>query len=356
LDRNAVVLVTGATGFTGSHLVNALVSGGQRVRVLARSGERALSILPRSVEIVQGNVTDPVAVERAMAGVDTVYHLAAAFREAKYPTAHYYRVNVEGTRLLLEAALAQRVRRFVHCSTVGVVSHVEHPPGDETMPHRPGDDYQASKSEAEKLALEFHARHGLPVTVARPTPIYGPGDTRLLKMFRLVAQERFVILGSGQVCFHMVHVDDLVAGLRLLAEHPRAVGEVFILGGEERPRLRTVLDLIAQAVGARPPWLHLPVWPFMLAALVCEKVCVALGIEPPLHRRRVKFFVNNRAFSIEKAVTVLGYRPRVDLRRGIRQTADWYAAHGLLGRRRAPGERRVGEDRRRSPRLTPVGH
>lgn len=353
LDPRALVLVTGGTGFTGSHLVDSLVAAGQRVRVLARSLRQAREILPASVEVVEGDVTDPEAVAHAVAGADTVYHLAAAFREAKHPDAHFYRVNVDGTRLLLEAAEAQGVRRFVHCSTVGVVSHVEHPPADETTPHSPGDAYQASKSEAEKLVLDFHARTGLPVTIARPAPIYGPGDNRLLKMFRLVAQGRFVILGPGTTSFHMVHVSDLVAGLRLMADHPRAVGEVFILGGEESPRLRTVLDLIAKSVGARPPWLHLPLWPFKLVAWLCETICVPLGIEPPLHRRRVKFFVNSRAFSIEKAKALLGYRPRVDLARGIRETANWYAAHGLLGRRRAP-DRRYGEDRRRTPRLTPV--
>lgn len=354
MDSRSLVLVTGGTGFTGSHLVNSLVDTGQRVRVLARSARRAHDILPASVEVVEGDVTDPSAVERAVAGVDTVYHLAAAFREAKHPDAYYHEVNVEGTRLLLEAAAAQGVRRFVHCSTVGVLSHVEHPPADETTPHNPGDVYQATKSEAEKLVLDFHARTGLPVTIARPAPIYGPGDMRLLKMFRLVSQERFVILGSGQACFHMVHVRDLVAGLRLMAEHPRAVGEVFILGGEESPQLRTVLDLIADSVGAKRPWLHLPVWPFLLGAWICEKLCVPFGIEPPLHRRRVKFFVNNRSFSIEKAKDVLGYRPSVELSRGIRETANWYAARGLLGRRRAPADRRFGEDRRRMPRLTPV--
>jgi nucleoside-diphosphate-sugar epimerase len=349
-----LALVTGGTGFTGSHLIQALVRDGQPVRAIARSAPKARQMLPASVEVVEGDITDPGTVERAMAGVQTVYHLAAAFREAKHMPGYYRRVNVDGTRLLLEAALERGVQRFVHCSTGGVRSHIEHPPGDETLPHKPGDAYQRSKSEGEKLALAFHRRYGLPVTVARPTPIYGPGDTRLLKMFRLVAQRRFVILGRGDIYFHMVHVNDLVTGLRLLGEHPRAVGEVFILGGEECLRLRSVLDLIAGAVGAPPPWLRLPLWPFELAAILCEAVCVPLGLEPPLHRRRVHFFRNSRAFTIDKAKRLLGYRPRVELRRGIQETADWYAAHGMLPKPRVARDRRRTE-RRRAPRLTPVG-
>ncbi len=325
-----LTLVTGGTGFTGSHLVTALIRDGQRVRVIARSALRARQILPGGAEVIEGDVTDPETVGRAMAGVNRVYHLAAAFREAKHAPAYYHRVNVEGTRRLLEAAAEWRVSRFVHCSTVGVLNHIEHPPADETSPHRPGDAYQASKSEAERLALDFGDRHGLPVAVARPTPIYGPGDMRLLKMFRLVARRRFIILGSGEVYFHMVHVSDLVTGLRLLGRHPKAVGEVFILGGEEYWPLKAILALVAEAVGAPPPWLHLPVRPFQLAAALCEALCVPLGIEPPLHRRRVNFFVNSRAFSIEKAKRLLGYLPDIDLRRGIRETADWYVRHGLL--------------------------
>lgn len=348
------VLVTGGTGFTGSHLIDALRKDGQPVRALVRSTSRAAAMLPASVELVEGDITDAAAVARAMEGVDTVYHLAAAFREAKHRPGHYRRVNVDGTRLLLEAAVERGVRRFVHCSTVGVLSHVENPPADETTPPRPGDVYQATKYEAEELALAFHRRYGLPVAVARPTPIYGPGDDRLLKMFRMVAHRRFVLLGRGEVYFHMVHVRDLVDGLRLMADHPRAVGEVFILGGDGYLKLRSILNLVAEAVEAPPPRLRLPVGPFLAAAAVCEQLCTPFGIEPPLHRRRVKFFTNSRAFSIEKAKRMLGYRPRIDLRNGITETAVWYAARGLLGPGRVVWNRRVIHDRRRSARLTPA--
>jgi dihydroflavonol-4-reductase len=323
-----LTLVTGATGFTGSHLVRSLVADRVAVRVIARSVERARQILPDGVEIVEGDIADPSVIERSVEGVGTVYHLAAVYREAKHPELRYREVNVEASRLLLEAAARASVRRYVHCSTVGVHGHIASPPADETAAYAPGDVYQASKCEAEQLALSYRDR--IPLAVARPTAIYGPGDTRLLKMFRLITQQRFPLLGGGENYYHTVHVRDLVRGLRLLGTHSNAVGEVFILGGESYLKLSELAAMIATAAGVPAPWLRLPVRPFQLAGSLVEKLCIPFGIEPPIYRRRVDFFTKSRAFSIEKARRLLGYRPEVRLSDGIRETMDWYVAHGYL--------------------------
>jgi nucleoside-diphosphate-sugar epimerase len=325
-----LTLVTGATGFTGSHLVGALAGDGEAVRVVARSAARAREALPRSVEIVEGDLTDPATVARAVEGTRTIYHIAAMYRQAKHRDADYARVHVDATRLLLEAAYTGGVERFVHCSTVGVHGHVASPPADEEAPYGPGDVYQRTKLDGELLARSYHGRGGLAVTVARPTAIYGPGDQRLLKLFRMIARRRFVVLGTGDIFYHMVHVDDLVRGLRLLGTHPRAPGEVFILGGERYYTLREIAALIAEAEGVPAPWLRLPARPFQIAGTICEKVCIPLGIEPPIHRRRVDFYTKSRAFTIEKARRLLGYRPLVSLRDGIESTLAWYLANGYL--------------------------
>ncbi len=331
-----ITLVTGATGFTGSHLVRSLVRDGHRVRVIARSLERAQALLPREIEVMPGGLDDRAAVARAVKGSRIIYHLAAAYREARHSPQYYRDVNVTSTRLLLEAAQTEGIDRFVHCSTVGVLSHIANPPADEQEPHRPADIYQETKSEAEKLALAAHQRSGTPVTVARPTAIYGPGDTRLLKLFRLIASGRFIMLGSGEIFYHMVHVNDLVSGLRLLGEHPRAVGEVFILGGERYYTLNAIVEMIAAALEVAAPRWRVPAWPFQAAGTIVEKLCVPFGIEPPIYRRRVDFFTKSRAFTIEKARSLLGYTPRIDLESGIRSTVEWYRAHGQLPSR-TPG-------------------
>jgi dihydroflavonol-4-reductase len=323
-----LTLVTGATGFTGSHLVRSLVADGTPVRVIARSEERARKILPEGVDVIEGDIADPKVIERSMQGVSTVYHLAAVYREAKHPELRYREVNVEASRMLLDAAVEASVRRYVHCSTVGVHGHIASPPADENTAYAPGDIYQATKCEAEQLALSYRDR--IPLAVARPTAIYGPGDTRLLKMFRLIAQQRFPLLGGGENYYHTVHVKDLVRGLRLLGTHSKAVGEVFILGGESYLKLSELAAMIASAAGVPAPWLRLPVRPFQLAGSLVEKLCLPFGIEPPIYRRRVDFFTKSRAFTIEKARRLLGYRPEVRLADGIRETMAWYVANGYL--------------------------
>ena len=327
MDR---VLVTGGTGFTGSHLVRQLVEAGADVRVIARDAVRGRSTLPAGVDIVQGDVTDPAVTSAAVRGRDVVYHLAAAFREAGIPDRRYREVHVDATRDLLEASRAEGVRRFVHCSTVGVHSHIPNPPADETWPYTPGDIYQETKAEGEQLALRFHQEHGFPVTVIRPAAIYGPGDLRLLKLFRTIFRRRFAMIGSGKPYFHMVHVEDLARGMRLAAERDEAVGEVFILAGEEYVTLNELVARIADIYGVARPRLRLPAWPFFVAGAAFEAVCIPLRIEPPLYRRRVAFFTKSRAFRIDKAKRLLGYEPQVSLQAGLEETAEWYRANGLL--------------------------
>lgn len=324
------VLVTGATGFTGTHLVKHLLAAGHDVRAIARHPARAREMLPEQVEIVAGDITDRAVVGQAVKGREVIYHLAAAFREAGIPDARYREVHVEATRSLLEASSAEGVRRFVHCSTVGVHSHIECPPADENCPHNPGDIYQSTKSEGERLAVDFARTRGLPLCVIRPATIYGPGDLRLLKLFRAVARRHFVMLGRGEVFLHMVHVADLVRAFLLAAERPQAAGEVFIIAGPEYVSLNELVSRIAAIYGVRPPGWHLPVWPFFLAGALCELVCVPLGVEPPIYRRRVAFFTKSRAFSIDKARRVLGFEPAVDLQRGLEETAGWYVEKGYV--------------------------
>jgi len=301
--------------------------------VIIRSGSKE-SGLPAGVEVHEADITDPAGVARAVEGAGTVYHLAAAYREASHEEEGYWRVNVGATKNLLEAATAARVDRFVHCSTVGVHGHIANPPADESEPYKPGDAYQRTKCEAEVMALAYARDHRLPVAVARPTAIYGPGDTRLLKMFRMIAKGTFVILGSGDIYYHMVYIDDLIQGLRLLGRHPAAVGEVFILGGERYYPLPMIASTVAGILGVRPPWLRLPAGPFQLAGSLCEAICVPFGVEPPIYRRRVDFFTKSRAFSIDKARRILGYSPNVSLEAGLRRTLDWGLQMGLIPRRR----------------------
>ena len=324
------VLVTGATGFTGGHLARSLAQRGYRVRGLVRpaSRDRAEPLAGAGVEVALGDLTDPGSLLPACSGIDVVYHIAATYRTAGQRDAAYRAVNAVGTSALVDAARRAGVTRFVHCSTGGVHGHVEHPPANEDAPLAPGDVYQRSKLEGERLARAAGENGELEVVVARPIGIYGPGDTRFLKMFRGIARRRFPMLGSGRVFYHLTYVDDLIEGLRLCGETTAAAGRTYLLGGPRYTTLAELVRTVAAELGVPPPRWRFPVWPVWLAGGLCEAICVPLGVEPPLHRRRVDFFTKSRAFDTTRARRELGYAPAVDLVEGIRRTAAWYRTQG----------------------------
>lgn len=323
------IAITGGTGYTGGRLVARLRAQGHDVVALARPSSKRPAGDP-GVAFVEGDLSSPDALARLVKGADAVVHVAAVYRTAGHTDAYYRAVNVEGTVRLLEAAARAGVRRFVHTSTVGVHGHVENPPADETWPLAPGDVYQATKAEAETLALDFHRRHGLPVSVIRPGAIYGPGETRLLKLFRAIARGRYAIVGSGRAYYHPVYIDDLLDGYLRALERPEAVGEAFIIAGPSYVTQRELADTIARATGGRILPFRIPAAPLRWLGALCEAVCVPLGLEPPLHRRRVEFWTKSRAFSTEKAHRRLGYEASVDLETGTARTAAWYRQAGWL--------------------------
>ncbi|OFW08536.1 MAG: hypothetical protein A3H96_15215 [Acidobacteria bacterium RIFCSPLOWO2_02_FULL_67_36] len=324
------VLVTGATGFTGGHLARMLASRGDAVRALVRDPARAADLQAAGVELATGDLRDRSAVERAAAGVDVVYHIAAIYRQAGVREDVYRAVNAGAVRTVIEAAARGGARRVVHCSTVGVHGDVEHPPAAEDAPLAPGDVYQRTKLEGERAARDASKAKGIEVVIARPTGIYGPGDRRLLKLFRGVARRRFVILGDGRIFYHLTYIDDLAEGFRLCATVPGAAGRTYILAGGEVTTLNELTAIVAEEAHVPPPRLHLPVWPVWIAGAACEALCAPLGLEPPLYRRRVDFFTKSRAFDITRARQELGYAPQVGLREGIRRTLAWYRDAGWI--------------------------
>ncbi len=322
--------VTGGTGFIGGHLCRALRARGVRVRALVRRGSATRPLLDIGADLVEGDLRDPASLREGVAGAQIVYHVAAAFREARLSDRDYLAVNVEGTRHVVESAARAGVRRVVHCSTVGVHGDTGRTPVTEEGPIHPPDFYCRSKLEGEMLARDLFVRLGIEGVVFRPCGIHGPGDTRFLKLFRSVRRGRFVMIGTGDVLYHLTFIDDLVQGILLCGEQAEAAGQVFLLAGVSIPTLSELVREVATAVGGRPPRLRVPLAPVLAAAVACEAVCRPLGIEPPLYPRRVEFFSKHRAFDIRKARRLLGYAPKVAMREGIERTATWYREQGLL--------------------------
>lgn len=323
-------LVTGGTGFTGSHLVRRLLADGHAVRVLDTGrGLFADELTRLGAQLTLGSVTDEALVNRLTAGADRVFHVAAVFRQVNLADSVYHTVNALGTRIVGEAALRHEVASFVYCSTQGVHGNVARPPGDEDSPIAPEDYYQQTKYEGEQEIAALVAR-GLPATTLRPMAIYGPGDpARFLFLFRAVERGWFLMFGNGRTFYHPLYIDNLVDAFLLAAERP-GTGETYLIGDARYHSLNDLVHAVAASLDRDVRILHLPFAPLWTAAAACEAACRPLGVEPPLFRRRADWFRQNRAFRIDKARRELGYEPAVDLPTGLRRTAAWYRDHGYV--------------------------
>lgn len=313
-------LVTGAGGFIGSHLARRIAEAGTPLRVLDLHLDRVEDLRGKAgFEAMVGDVADPEVQRAAVDGVDVVYHLAAAHLGVSAGDAEFRRVNVEGVRTLIDACRAAGVRRFVHCSSVGVFGHVPDPPVDEDAPCHPDLVYERTKLEGEGVVLDAVREHGFPAVILRPVWVYGPGCPRTEKLLRTVGRGRFVVAGDGAAMRHCVFIDDMVDAFLLAGGADGAVGRVLIVGDDEPVTVRRLVDEIAAVVGARPP----RAVPFALlraAALVAEMVFLPIGKEPPISRRTLRFFTGNTAFRIDRAREHLGFRPRYTLAEGLRET------------------------------------
>jgi len=331
VDRpGPLVAITGATGFLGSHITERLLAEGWQVRILARDPARATSFADRVEKIVYADICDKDALNDLFAGVDMVVHLVSNFRVVGGAPESYHHVNHQGTIAALEAAGGCGVSRFIHCSTIGVHGDVAVSPASEDSPFNPGDLYQKTKLLAEDACRSEMKLGRMEVTIARPTSQYGPGDTRMLKMFRMISKQRFVLIGPCKENFHAVYIDDLVEGFWLILNNSDIAGETYLLGGDKYVSLQEYINTASSVLGVPGPRLRLPYWPVYGLSWLCEMLCKPLGLEPPLHRRRVRFFRNNRAFDINKAQVQLGYQPVVELEDGMRRTVSWYREQGLL--------------------------
>jgi len=330
------MLVTGATGFLGSALVTELIrrrrqEQGEDIRILARDEGKARQQFGDAIDIITGEITDKESVRRAVDGVSIIYHFAGRLYHPGTPAELYYQTHVEGTRTLLEACEGQsQVRRIVHCSTTGVHGVTGRTPAAEDAPFAPTNPYEETKLQGELLALQANKERGLPVSVARPGLVYGPGDLHLLGFFASIKKGLPCLIDGGKALIHPIYIDDMTRAFLLCAERPQAVGCSYNLAGEQIVSFRELVSAIALALGKSSPGWSIPLW---LANLASD--CFALlpgftGEKAPLTRSRVQFLTNSRVYDIGRAREELGFAPHVELKEGMSCTAQWYRKHAYL--------------------------
>ncbi len=326
------VLITGASGFTGKVLTRKLAEAGAIINGIARPSSNIDDLSDLDINWFRGDVFDQETIKAACTEVEYIFHLAAAFREEKGTDEGYRKVHLYSTQLLAKEVMGKpEFKRFVHTSTVGVHGHI---PGgdmaDENYRFSPGDGYQRTKLEGEEWLNEFASANNIPYTIIRPTPIFGAGDRRLLKFFKMVDNGYILMLGKGKGIYHLIHVDDLTEIFLLAAVSEMALSETFIAANDEPISIIDMGKSIARALDKKMRVIRLPIWPFFIGADICKAVCTPLGIQPPLYRRRVAFYTKDRKFNIGKLNNVLGYQLKYDNERGLAETARWYVDNGWL--------------------------
>lgn len=329
-------LVTGGAGFTGVHLVRALVERGDDVTVLDISDGDTRQTEPlkeRGVRFIKGSVDDEDLLREAVPGQELVFHLASAFRDIHQGAPLFQKIDVEGTRLLLTYAQRSGVRRVVHCSTQGV--HGSLPaggvPGNEDSQIAPIDYYCEAKVAAEGVCDEF-IDAGMDIVNVRPTSIYGPGDTHgWLKLFRMCKKGYFLMLGSGRTNNHPVYVGNLVEAFLLAGDVAEARGRTYLIGDDKYVTLNELVKLIGRVQGKdvriyRFPWIA----PVYALAYLMEVAGKPFNYEPLIFRRRLSWFTTNRGWHISRSRNELGFRPEVGLEDGLARTMQWYKDRSLL--------------------------
>ncbi|MFP4145902.1 MAG: NAD-dependent epimerase/dehydratase family protein [Phycisphaeraceae bacterium] len=318
------IVVTGAGGFIGYNLANHLAQQGHEVVGLDRhfpaNGD---AVAPRRFEAVEGDFRDPGVTRSAMRGAKAVFHLAAAHLQKGTSDAVYWDVNVHKLPLLLNLAADAGVQRFVHFSSVGIYGQLERVPADEHTPARPQSIYGRTKLAGEQMLRRHASRIGLPTVVLRPGWVYGPGCPRTLKLSRMLAKRRFVMIGSGRNLRHPLYIGDMLQACELAMTRAEACGETLIIADDRPVTSLELIDTLCRQLDLPGPRVRLPYVAGRAMAVAAESTFAVLRREPPVSRRTLEFFDTDNAFDISRARRVLGFAPAWSLAQGLRATRAW---------------------------------
>lgn len=319
------VLITGATGFLGSHLVERNLKAGNQVCILALPDDpKAEEYETRDIRVVYGDIRDYPAVAEATKGIQIVFHLAAIVTDWA-PKELFRQVNVSGMRNICKASLEHKIERMVFVSTNDVFGLREDAIINETFEYKPwGEPYPDTKLEATMLAWEYYEK-GLAISMVYPCWIYGPGDLTFVPAIADAVMKGEMIFWRKDVIIWPAYIDNVVDLLMVIAEHPAAIGQGFLAHDGVSETFQNFATRIAESIGAKSPTLQIPFQIAYTGALLLERIWKILEKKrrPLLTKYIVKNLGSRLRFSIEKAEKLLDWKPPISYQEGFEKTMEW---------------------------------
>lgn len=327
------ILITGATGFIGCRLSEIWRSEGRPVRALGMvrndvESKRAAALRQVGVDLVVGDLAGIKDMHAVLDDVDTVIHLAAAQHEANVAENYFHRINVDTTKDLLLQCEKHGVSRFFYASSIGVYGARKDAEIDENTPLSPDNHYGRSKVAAEAMLAEYNG--DIELYIGRIGETYGPWDMRLHKLYAGIDKGRFWLVGAGSNLHQPIYVDDLAAAIDRLLGTADAVRRPINLCGDRAISTRDMCSTIAAALDTNLYRLQIPMWPLLVTAVGMEMTLGKIGIQPPLHRRRLDFFRKSLRFNTTARDHLIEMPTQLSFDEGARKTANWYRENHWL--------------------------
>jgi len=320
---NKKILVTGANGFIGSHLINELARTGNTViGIDLHHTKDRHSCTPHNIKEVSGDFRNIDLIRALLKDVDVVFHLASAHLQISLPESEYWEINVHSLRRFMMLAYQSGVKRFVHISSTGVYGNLETWPANEETPCRPQNIYGETKMAGETEVKKYYEDTNFPIVILRPSWVYGPGCPRTMKIYRTLRNGHFVMIGSGNNLRHPVYIKDILSAFILAMKSESAVGETIIIGGNQTMTTAEVIESFCKVMDLSKPK-KLPLYLGKIIASIFEIAFSLAGKEPPISKRSLEFFQTNNSFNINKAKRLLGFQPSFSFEEGLKESKTW---------------------------------
>lgn len=330
-----MILITGASGFIGSHLTEELAKREKKIKVLIRDGNlgniREFSEeIKKKIEIVKGNLLDKASLLKALSRVTKVFHLAAIGRPMNIPRQMYFDINFEGTKNLLEACREKRIKKIIHISTISVFGFSRDRTAlTENFPKIPVSDYGESKKRGEEFAIDFCKKNKIKLIIVRPPMVFGPRDFQFLKLFKLINTGVFPLLRKGKAKIEFCYVKNLVNGIILADKYGKNL-EAYNFSDGETYTIRKVFSEMAKAENRKLFPFSVPVFAVKVSGLFLEKLFSLFGKKAPFNSGTAEWMSKDNSLDISKAKKELGYKRIIPLEVSIRETIKWYKEKNLL--------------------------